>query len=149
MDVCSAPDGTPLMVHVQNSYGPLTVIFYVLVVLFVTFGLFNLIMAIFFENTLEAAKYDEARRQQAKKNEYLRGARELKGLILEFCQNFSGSSNAVLQIEEQVFNKIVSEPRVIQMLDDLISTCLTKKIFLRSLMPTKVAKLTSESLCRV
>jgi len=119
MDGCSASDGTPLMVHVQNSYGPLTIIFYVLVVLFVTFGLFNLIMAIFVENTLEAAKYDEARRQQAKRQEYLQGARELKGLIMEFCQNVSGSGNAVLQIEEQVFDKIVSEPRVTQMLDDL------------------------------
>jgi len=121
MDGCSASDGTPLMVHVQNTFGPLTIIFYVLVVLFVTFGLFNLIMAIFVENTLEAAKYDEARRQQVRLQEYIHGAQQLNELIMEFCHTLGGSSNktAVLEIEAQVFDRIVSEPRVARMLDDL------------------------------
>jgi len=78
-------------------------------------------MAIFVENTMEAAKYDEARHQQARHEEYLLGAQRLNDLILEFCQKMPGSRNktAVLEIEEHVFHKVVSEPRVIEMLDDL------------------------------
>jgi len=132
MDGCSAPDGTPLMVHVLNVYGPMTTILYVMVVLSVTFGLFNLTMAIFVENTLEAAKYDEARRQQARHKEYIHGAQTLKDLIMEFCQTLPryNSSSAVLSVDASLFAKIVSEPRVLKQLNEMdIDTPNKKDLF--------------------
>merc|ERR1719162_1154828 len=46
-DGCSAFDGTPLQEKLWETYGPLFALIYVLVMMLVTFGLFNLIMAIF------------------------------------------------------------------------------------------------------
>merc|ERR1712098_451080 len=49
-DGCNAYDGTPLSEHLREEYGVVFVFSYVLTVMLVTFGLFNLIMAIFIEN---------------------------------------------------------------------------------------------------
>merc|ERR1712154_139618 len=54
-DGCSAFDGTPLQHHLHLKYGlPVFVVYYILF-LFVTIGIFNLIMAIFIERVLDAA----------------------------------------------------------------------------------------------
>jgi len=119
-------------VHVLNVYGPTTTIIYIIVVLAVTFGLFNITMAIFVENTLEAAKYDEARRQQARHKEYIRGAQQIKELIMEFCQTLPKYHNkmAVLSIDSLLFTRIVAEPRVAKKLKDLdIDTPNMKTLF--------------------
>lgn len=86
-DGCSAPDGTPLMVHIfeDSSYGQVIVFIYVLSFLFVTFGLFNLIMAIFVENTMESARFDERKRQQLRHMQAVQMAQQLQKLVLKFC----------------------------------------------------------------
>merc|ERR1719329_112870 len=65
---CESADGTPLMVHIleDGQHGFLIVLLYNMCFLVVTFGLFNLIMAVFVETTLEAAKRDEGRRHHAR-----------------------------------------------------------------------------------
>lgn len=121
LDGCSAPDGVPLMPLIWQVYGWWSVIFYVLGMLFVTFGLFNLTMAIFVENTLEAAKFDEARRQQFRRQEYIRGARMLNDLMLEFCKSFSTdkTETAVMEINQEMFDTVVSNPTVAQLMENL------------------------------
>merc|ERR1711862_902549 len=54
-DGCSAYDGTPLQNHLYQVYGFPAMIIYTLVFLFVTIGIFNLIMAIFIEQVLASA----------------------------------------------------------------------------------------------
>jgi len=46
VDGCAAADGTPLMVILWDVYGWGVIVAYVLTILFVTFGLFNLVMVI-------------------------------------------------------------------------------------------------------
>eukprot|EP00928_Gymnodinium_smaydae_P035367 TRINITY_DN248_c0_g1_i2.p1 TRINITY_DN248_c0_g1~~TRINITY_DN248_c0_g1_i2.p1 ORF type:complete len:761 (-),score=153.61 TRINITY_DN248_c0_g1_i2:1491-3773(-) len=91
---CAAPDGTPLMVHIfDNSwFGKLFVMIYMLSFLLVTFGLFNLIMAVFVENTMESAKMDEKKRQRLKRNEHVMVARKLQEVVHKFCQRGEESS---------------------------------------------------------
>merc|ERR1712232_264287 len=55
-DGCTGVDGSPLMVHLAKQYGELFMICYMLVFLFVTIGLFNLIMAIFVDNVMESTR---------------------------------------------------------------------------------------------
>merc|ERR1719329_1797406 len=78
---CASVDGTPLLTHIyENSwYGQVMVYVYILCFLAVTFGLFNLIMAVFVENTMESAKLDE--RQQ----EHIYVAQKLQRMVLQFC----------------------------------------------------------------
>lgn len=50
---CSAPDGIPLQVYLYDRYGYLFLILYVITFLFVSIGIFNLIMATFVNNVAE------------------------------------------------------------------------------------------------
>jgi len=86
-DGCSSVDGTPLPVYIWDAYGSLAVMFYVIVILFVTFGLFNLIMAIFVESTFESAKADASRRRHIRHLEHVQIARKLQHLLLMICSD--------------------------------------------------------------
>lgn len=51
---CEAYDGTPLAERMHREYGFAFVIFHVLITMFVTIGVFNLVMAIFIDNVVTA-----------------------------------------------------------------------------------------------
>jgi len=51
---CTSYDGTPLQERLRIQYGGVFMIAYMLVTIFITIGLFNLIMAIFIENVASA-----------------------------------------------------------------------------------------------
>merc|ERR1719195_2108102 len=52
---CSTESGTPLFEHVTTSYGGTWSLIYCVFIFIVVIGLFNVISAIFVENTLAAA----------------------------------------------------------------------------------------------
>merc|ERR1712032_449192 len=54
-DGCAAYDGTPLHARLRKGYGAAFMISYILIFLFVTIGIFNLIMAIFIDNVVTAS----------------------------------------------------------------------------------------------
>merc|ERR1712032_1147383 len=84
-DGCSSPDGTPLPVHMQETHGWLFVCMYVFSVLFVLCGVFNLIAAVFVENTLDAAKSDAEKRKELRYKEHIKTAQSLQALVLKLC----------------------------------------------------------------
>merc|ERR1719352_1353819 len=55
-DGCSAYNGTPLQEQVREEHGAIFILFYVLTIMLVTFGLFNLIMALFIENIMDSGR---------------------------------------------------------------------------------------------
>jgi len=84
-DGCSSSDGTPLITYFWDTYGLPFIGTYILITVFVLFGLFNLIMAVFVENTLEYARTDQQKRQQLRHEEHVRMARQLQKIILMIC----------------------------------------------------------------
>lgn len=80
-DACESPSGTPLVWHLWDSKGVVLVTGYVVVYIFVTFGLFNLILAIFVENTMAAAHNSEQKRTARKHQNSVRAAKKLKHLL--------------------------------------------------------------------
>lgn len=84
-DGCGSVDGTPLSVYFYDSHGIVFILAYVTVVIFIMFGVFNLIMAIFVEKTLETAKVATAKRQEARYLEDLQAAQELQQVVLTIC----------------------------------------------------------------
>jgi len=82
---CSAPDGVPLAPHLMNVLGFTWTMGYVLTTCFVLFGVFNLVMAIFVENTLETARQSQQKRQAARTKEHVRVAQELREIVLRIC----------------------------------------------------------------
>lgn len=78
---CSLQDGTPLEFHLYNRYGWGFAAPYTVLMLCVTFGLFNLIMAIFVENVNQSASQ---KRQLSNDKERTRVCRNLRDLIMKF-----------------------------------------------------------------
>jgi len=92
-DGCSSADGTPLVLYFWDTHGLVFVMVYVLVLVFILFGVFNLIMAIFVEKTLEFAKLDTAKRREARYKEEVRIAKEFRSLVLKICARQKNISN--------------------------------------------------------
>merc|ERR1719162_973152 len=53
-DGCTAYNGTPLQERLRMEIGIVWMLAYIMVILFVTIGIFNLIMAIFIDNVVTA-----------------------------------------------------------------------------------------------
>mmetsp|Transcript_138487 Transcript_138487/g.359897 ORF Transcript_138487/g.359897 Transcript_138487/m.359897 type:complete len:644 (+) Transcript_138487:55-1986(+) len=81
MGDCSTADGRPLMVEVSEVYGTGFAICYCVVSVFMTFGLYNVIIAIYVENTVAAAKFNELRLKQRR----LRDERIFTQKAIELC----------------------------------------------------------------
>jgi len=84
-DGCAAADGTPLMVLMWDVYGWGVIAAYVLTVLFVTFGVFNLIMAMLVEKTLAGTEIDATRRSETQYWEHVRVAQQLQEVVMKIC----------------------------------------------------------------
>jgi len=85
-DGCSAFDGTPLHLHLFDRYGAKFMISYILVFLFVTIGIFNLIMAIFIDNVMEAS-IQRKQKERGANATYMES--KLKELIMDLAQRES------------------------------------------------------------
>lgn len=80
-DDCTLLNGTPIVGHMYHHYGYKFVIPYTCIVLFVTFGIFNLIMAVFVENVVESARVKQRLTEQS---ERARVCKNLRLLIMRF-----------------------------------------------------------------
>lgn len=78
---CVLPDGSPLVGHLYHLYGTFFLMSYCISVIFVAFGIFNLIAATFVETVMEAARQ---KRQLSSEEEAARVFIKLRQLILKF-----------------------------------------------------------------
>jgi hypothetical protein len=90
-------NGTPLTQHLYHLYGPFFWLPYVLMILFINFGIFNLITAIFVENVTESAKQ---KRHLSREEDRVRVAQKLRSLILAF-----GGYKVIENAKQQRFSK--------------------------------------------
>merc|ERR1712107_780158 len=81
---CSTHSGMPLILLLTDTYGPLFVITWVGVTMLVTFGIYNLIMAIYLEGTLTAAK-NQYESLKAQKNDAIWVAKTTRSVVEKFC----------------------------------------------------------------
>lgn len=83
-DGCAATDGTPLQETLRQRYGFPFMMIYILLFLFVTIGIFNLIMAVFIDNVTDGCTKKRQRElgHNAPKNAW-RIAATLRGIILQ------------------------------------------------------------------
>jgi len=61
---CTNADGKPIFVHVTEAHGFGFALLYCFTTVFMTFGIFNVIVAIYVENTVAAAKFNDIRQKQ-------------------------------------------------------------------------------------
>lgn len=83
---CVDSRGFALVVLLQRSHGTPFVLAYTMCTMLVTFGIFNLITAIYIEATLTAARHQDEVHRSKRKRESLRVAHTTKRLLKKFCE---------------------------------------------------------------
>mmetsp|Transcript_89968 Transcript_89968/g.280022 ORF Transcript_89968/g.280022 Transcript_89968/m.280022 type:complete len:754 (-) Transcript_89968:65-2326(-) len=92
-DGCSSVDGTPLIPHLVNVYGTWLFYLYMILMSSVIFGLFNLIMAVMVEGTIQSAKRYESREKVDSFTEHLNVALKLQEAVVMFCTGADAEEN--------------------------------------------------------
>jgi len=132
-DSCTAADGTPLPLHMQDAYGWWFSAVYVVCFLFVTFGIFNLIIAVFVENTMQLGQQQDMRKYEEEK---IATSQRLRKLLMKFCLTPYGESDcsnsfvrsslasataslSSLEVSRGLFETVIEDPEVRHLLEDL------------------------------
>eukprot|EP00927_Polykrikos_kofoidii_P038332 TRINITY_DN3266_c0_g2_i2.p1 TRINITY_DN3266_c0_g2~~TRINITY_DN3266_c0_g2_i2.p1 ORF type:complete len:806 (+),score=128.74 TRINITY_DN3266_c0_g2_i2:285-2702(+) len=142
-DGCSSADGTPLNIHLHRMYGAGFLLPYWFTFIFFTWGLFNLVMAIFVENVMEAARQ---KRELVQRDQCIHVARILRKFVYKFSEAESieqeHESDGVLvrigqffglrkpqqakcslrknvKITRKQFEYVITQPEVAALLDEL------------------------------
>jgi len=96
-DGCSADDGTPLQVHLAKEFGYAFMVGYVFVFLFVTMGIFNLIMANFVDYVSIA---NGRRSQEERSSNALEMQRQLKDILIDLTFQAEGWHSRKSKVEQ-------------------------------------------------
>merc|ERR1719469_1550462 len=78
---CTTALGHPLFVSVGSNYGMWYAVMYCLIMFSMTFGLFNVIVALFVENTLEAARSNDLKSRRLRLLDTEMFAHRMKALV--------------------------------------------------------------------
>lgn len=111
-DGCTALDGTPIPVHFYDEFGMLFMSCYMLVVLFVTIGVLNLIMAIFIDNVLERGRQ---RKMQQRASDRSRMERRLRRVVRKFLSDYTGlvtNRSSAMLMSDQIASYAASLKRL-------------------------------------
>jgi len=125
-DGCTAYDGTPLQTHLYEYYGLPFMFGYMLMYLFVTIGIFNLIMAIFIDNVMDDS-HQRKKEELGANSEHMQ--HRLKELVMSLTSQIRSANAAEAEhglaqdedvvISKEVFEAWLSMPEMRQMLHDL------------------------------
>eukprot|EP00403_Amphidinium_massartii_P006535 CAMPEP_0178373204 /NCGR_PEP_ID=MMETSP0689_2-20121128/1744_1 /TAXON_ID=160604 /ORGANISM="Amphidinium massartii, Strain CS-259" /LENGTH=796 /DNA_ID=CAMNT_0019993143 /DNA_START=292 /DNA_END=2682 /DNA_ORIENTATION=+ len=136
---CQDSQGRSVAKLMADQYGWPFVVGYLIATVFVTFGLFNLIFAIYIENTLQAARASKSTHLERYK-ESLRIAHVAKSLLKKFCSAYRageeihkvGTIKSVLRqttdteledvhmkVSKELFMLVIQDPEVQRLMDDL------------------------------
>eukprot|EP00927_Polykrikos_kofoidii_P021742 TRINITY_DN20495_c0_g1_i5.p1 TRINITY_DN20495_c0_g1~~TRINITY_DN20495_c0_g1_i5.p1 ORF type:complete len:634 (-),score=95.48 TRINITY_DN20495_c0_g1_i5:57-1958(-) len=130
-DGCAAYDGTPLQARLFREFGAIIFVGWVVSYLFVTFGIFNLIMALFIEHVLDA----QTRRRRFDINERSDGVYiRLQEIMTEMVTHYSSqrltpsewtpgsprkmSEEAPREITRADFNKWLDNEKFVKVLEE-------------------------------
>jgi len=158
-DGCSAYDGTPLQVHLYGYFGSGFTVAYMLTYLFVTLGIFNLIMALFIDNVMEASLH---RRKAELGANAERMERKLEGLIYKLigktpqANGLSPPPSRVLEsITDSIRNSQIfglcqqsqEQKACLQRLNRSVSECefvISKELFVKWVSEPEIVNLLAE-----
>jgi len=132
---CTDAMGRPIFLTIAESYGWHVAFIYCLACVLMTFGLFNVIVAIYVENTVAAAKYNELRRKQQRlmdKERFHEKALVLVNFIVRFCSLQS-------EAPRTVHNMTYSELKTISLTPELFESLRVRSEFREILRDLDIA----------
>jgi len=142
---CTDKGGRPLFILVTEEYGWLYGVIYCLTVLLMTFGLFNVIIALYVEQTVAAAKHNDILQRRLrlqdqqrlaiktteliqalwKESRYLGASGELDGFedgtrtVSSWRESFSLEEANGIEITFDMFEQMITKPQIQEILGDL------------------------------
>mmetsp|Transcript_106004 Transcript_106004/g.304808 ORF Transcript_106004/g.304808 Transcript_106004/m.304808 type:complete len:631 (-) Transcript_106004:119-2011(-) len=123
---CSAYDGRPLAYALLDRYGNLTIVVYWLALMLVTFGLFNVMIANFLQNSQRAAQFNDVERRRILKRERKMvhdKTQELLSAIIDCVEKKHNEGAPVtltnLNISRELWRCLVADEKVKNWLDDM------------------------------
>jgi len=138
---CSAPDGTPLQVHLLEKSGWVFMACYIALFMFATFGISNLIMALFIEHVMNASLQKRKRDQEQNADEL---EAKLKEMILQLAQRdrlfkTGRSRKGIGAILRERFNSWIQPKRLKEKSARAKSSYLNRKLHDEELLITRDA----------
>merc|ERR550525_648317 len=88
---CTEENGRPIFWNISKHYGWGFAAIYCAVVIFMTFGLFNVIVAIFVENVVAASKFSEQVAKRERLRDQIFFANRIRELVGMLCWTQQGS----------------------------------------------------------
>eukprot|EP00927_Polykrikos_kofoidii_P068380 TRINITY_DN6375_c1_g1_i1.p1 TRINITY_DN6375_c1_g1~~TRINITY_DN6375_c1_g1_i1.p1 ORF type:complete len:659 (-),score=97.30 TRINITY_DN6375_c1_g1_i1:39-2015(-) len=123
---CSDPQGRPVFALLSAYHGFGYAILYIVTVLFMNFGLFNVIVAIYVENTVQAAKANEVALKRARLQDEVVFSSRAKELLDMVINGVGGADNKYephellsINISADFFEKLCMNPRFREILREL------------------------------
>jgi len=129
---CTLEDGTPAILALTTGFGWIYGVVYILTMMLVTFGIFNLIMATFVDNAISAARRNEVTRMKSRLLDTDRQTQKTSQLVHklwkrqqenlpedERSSRFEGISVVNCLIEKDVFEETLNDMEVQHLLEDL------------------------------
>jgi len=121
---CTTREGFPLVLKIGDSYGWLPKISYAVVVLILTLGLLNVVLALFVERVLEGAKYSETMRTrlEVKEANFLRSIRANFDFIDDYAEDYYSrhpedlTGETYLTISKGFFKELLHTHRFVDIL---------------------------------
>jgi hypothetical protein len=116
MGDCSAESGQPLPVLISDTFGWGFSFSYICLIVITSFGLFNVIIAIYVENIVVAAKKNESIQRQRRLRDVARLNQLLAEMVSEFLDALDSqidpSQAASLEIKRSLFDEVVKRDSV-------------------------------------
>mmetsp|Transcript_18847 Transcript_18847/g.54485 ORF Transcript_18847/g.54485 Transcript_18847/m.54485 type:complete len:300 (+) Transcript_18847:67-966(+) len=124
---CSVFDGRPMGYILLERYGPIVIPTYLVVIIGVTVGMFNVIVANFLQNAQRAAKFNDVEKRRMLRRERKMVNEKTAKLLRRVQEIYLGKpsqmrgrvSVADLKISREMFGEILRDPQVIGWLDDM------------------------------
>jgi len=137
---CTSANGKPIVKLLSDRYGVVFVLAYFASMIFVTFGLFSLIMAIYIENTLNAAKSEGEKNRAQRQRESVRIAQLTRQLLKKFC---AAQRLQMMSVNGEADSGQVKRVMHAANFDDVgdMATPVSKELFLCLIQDSSVQKL--------
>jgi len=121
---CSTYEGTPLSYILYDQYGAISVVVYWMLMMVVTFGLFNVMIANFLQNSQRAARFNDVERRRMLRKERKmvhEKTTSLMNRILELCADKKGHRGSVsdLEISRDVFHNLLKDREIHRWFEDM------------------------------
>eukprot|EP00429_Kryptoperidinium_foliaceum_P025772 CAMPEP_0176147528 /NCGR_PEP_ID=MMETSP0120_2-20121206/75207_1 /TAXON_ID=160619 /ORGANISM="Kryptoperidinium foliaceum, Strain CCMP 1326" /LENGTH=643 /DNA_ID=CAMNT_0017484147 /DNA_START=91 /DNA_END=2022 /DNA_ORIENTATION=- len=116
---CAAYDGIPLSYALHEEYGRISIAVYWVMIMTVTFGLFNVMVANLLQNSQRASRFSDAERRRFLRKERKMVHEKTQTLMKRIREICGDSDTTDLELSREDFRQLLKDKEVAMWLDNL------------------------------